>query len=288
MSTDIPDLSGRTAVVTGASSGLGLVVSRALAERGARVVLAVRDPRKGEAARAGLSGETEVARLDLADLESVRAFATGADAVDLLVANAAGGGQTFARTVQGHEIQFGVNHLGHFALVAQLLPRVTSRVVTVSSNLYRMGAPRWDLGPEGYSGGRAYATSKLANVLFGIELERRLRASGSAVQSLLAHPGMARTAMHRRVEPAAARIVVRGVARVIGRAAEPAAVGILYAATAPDVAADRFWGPGSALTALLRPAAPTPTDFSSVALDRDLAARLWTLSEELTGVRAPV
>ncbi|MGW2238198.1 oxidoreductase, partial [Streptomyces sp. NPDC001759] len=200
--SDIPDQTGRTAVVTGANSGLGIATVEALAGAGAHVVLAVRDPARGAAAAARVNGSVEVRRLDLADLASVREFAAQWQGdLDLLVNNAGVMNIPESATKDGFETQFGTNHLGHFALTNLLLPHITDRVVTVSSGMHRMpGSPRihfdnLDLTGE-YAPMKAYSQSKLANLLFTLELQRRLEASGSSVRALAAHPGWAATHLH--------------------------------------------------------------------------------------------
>ena len=194
---DLPDLNGSTVVVTGANSGLGLVTARELARAGAHVVMAVRDEARGRAAAASIVGSYEVRRLDLADLSSVRTFAaewTGD--LDILINNAGVMAVPSARTVDKFEMQFGTNHLGHFALTNLLLPSITDRVVTVSSMAHRMGRIvlddlNWER--RRYQSWAAYGQSKLANLLFTLELERRLTAAGSAVRAVAAHPGYAAT-----------------------------------------------------------------------------------------------
>src|SRR3954452_11878187 len=189
---DLPSFAGRTVVVTGANSGLGEVTARELARVGAKVILACRNTDKGDAAAAGMTGEVEVRKLDLQNLASVRAFADGVDELDVLVNNAGIMAVPFAQTSDGFESQIGTNHLGHFALTTLLLPKITDRVVTVSSLLHLMGKVslkdlNWKSRP--YSAWLAYGQSKLANLLFTSELQRRLDASGSAVRSVAAHPG---------------------------------------------------------------------------------------------------
>ena len=177
----IPDLSGQTVIITGANSGIGRAAAQALATAGARVVLAVRDQAKGEAAAANIPGTTEVRPLDLARLDSVRAFAADWQGdIDLLINNAGVMIPPLSRTVDGFELQFGTNHLGHFALTNLLLPQVTGRVVTVSSDAHRGGAIDFDdlnWERKRYRPWRAYGQSKLANLLFTSELQRRLTAS---------------------------------------------------------------------------------------------------------------
>jgi NAD(P)-dependent dehydrogenase (short-subunit alcohol dehydrogenase family) len=191
--SDIPDLSGQTAIVTGANSGIGQAAAAALASAGARVVLAVRDAGKGEAAAAAMPGTTEVRPLDLASLDSVRAFAADWHGdIHLLINNAGVMIPPLTRTADGFELQFGTNHLGHFALTNLLLPQVTGRVVTVSSDAHRSGAIDFDdLNWERrrYRPWRAYAQSKLSNLLFTSELQRRLAQAGSPVKATAAHPG---------------------------------------------------------------------------------------------------
>jgi NAD(P)-dependent dehydrogenase (short-subunit alcohol dehydrogenase family) len=187
---DLPRLDGRTFVITGANSGLGLTAARALGAAGAHVVLAVRDLERGRSAASTVAGPTEVRRLDLADLASVREFAEGWDGdLDVLVNNAGVMATPEGRTADGFEMQIGTNHLGHFALTNLLLPRVTDRVVTLSSGAHRMAQIRFeDLHFErGYNRWRAYGQSKLANLLFTLELQRRLREADSAVRALAAH-----------------------------------------------------------------------------------------------------
>ena len=283
---DIPALTGRTAVVTGANSGLGLETARALAAAGAHVVLAVRDVARGEQAAAQLSGDVTVRRLDLADLSSVRAFAGGwSGDLDVLVNNAGIMHVPAGRTADGFELQFGTNHLGHFALTNLLLPHVTGRVVTVSSMLHRSGEIvlddlNWERRP--YSATGAYGQSKLANLLFTLELQRRLTAAGSSVRALAAHPGWAATNLQgrsgNRVKDAAMAVGNRLVASSSAQGALPT----LLAATA-DLPGGSFTGPDGQFMR----GAPTLVGRSPAASDPELARRLWTASAELTGVDLP-
>ncbi|MEV2274527.1 oxidoreductase [Nocardiopsis sp. NPDC049922] len=283
----IPDLSGRTAVVTGANSGLGLETTRILARKGMRVVMAVRDEEKGEAAAASVDGVTEVRRLDLADLDSVRAFARAWDGpIHLLINNAGVMAIPKSTTKDGFETQFGVNHLGHFALTNLLLPQVTGRVVTVSSGLHRLarGIEFDDLNlDEGYTPNRAYAQSKLANLLFTLELQRRLEAAGSPVLATAAHPGYAAT----NLQSHAANPVHRGLMAVgnalIAQSGANGALPTIYAAT-QDVPGAAYAGPRK--MGGLR-GAPGLSSRSEAAWDSIAARRLWTVSEELTGVTFP-
>ena len=193
---DLPSFAGRTVIVTGANSGLGLVTARELARVGAKTILAVRNEAKGDEAAASMTGDVEVRSLDLQDLASVRAFADGVDSVDVLVNNAGIMAVPYAQTVDGFESQIGTNHLGHFALTNLLLPKITERVVTVSSRLHLLGFVslkdlNWKSRP--YSAWLAYGQSKLANLLFTSELQRRLDAAGSQLKAHAAHPGYSAT-----------------------------------------------------------------------------------------------
>jgi NAD(P)-dependent dehydrogenase (short-subunit alcohol dehydrogenase family) len=284
---DLPDLTGRCAVVTGANSGLGIATSQALAHAGAHVVLGVRDLQRGWAAASTINGSKEVRRLDLADLTSVRDFAQGwSGDLDLLVNNAGVMGVAQGRTMDGFEVHLGTNHLGHFALTNLLLPHLTGRVVTVSSAVHRSG--RIDFADinltNGYRASRAYAQSKLANLLFVLELQRRLLAAGSPVRAHAAHPGWAVTNLQAR--PASRPTVLAlGVGnRLIGQDNHAGALPTLYAATA-DLPPASYVGP-SRLGGLRGP--PRPVRRSADASDPDLAQRLWGLSESMTRVTFPL
>ncbi|MFE7116918.1 oxidoreductase [Streptomyces sp. NPDC057654] len=286
---DLPDLTGRTAVVTGANSGIGLVTARVLAERGAQVVLAVRNQEKGEAAAATMTGPVRVRALDLADLSSVRAFAHGLPGpVDLLVNNAGLSLGPLSRTADGFESQFGTNHLGHFALTNLLLPRIKERVVTVASLGHRIGSLdfsdlQWERRP--YRPNAAYAQSKPANLLFAAELQRRLSRAGSRVISMAAHPGISSTNLMRAEEkPSLGYGVERLLVGLVAHSAEAGALPTLYAATADlpgdsYVGPDRLWGMRGA---------PTPAGRATRAHDGSAARRLWEVSEELTGTCFPL
>ncbi|PRY47878.1 NAD(P)-dependent dehydrogenase (short-subunit alcohol dehydrogenase family) [Geodermatophilus tzadiensis] len=284
---DIPDQTGRTVVVTGATSGLGLATARALATAGARVVLAVRDPARGEAAAADLPGEVEVRRLDLADLASVRAFADGWHGpLDVLVNNAGIMMVPQGRTADGFELQFGTNHLGHFALTNLLLPQVTDRVVTVSSTAHRTG--RIDLADlnwerRRYSPERAYGQSKLANLLFTLELQRRLTAAGSPVRAMAAHPGWSATNLQGRTENRVKDVAMALGNRVVAQSAEQGALPTLFVATA-DLPGGSYAGPDGPVEVR---GYPTLVGRSAAASDLRTAAALWRASAELTGVDFP-
>ena len=286
--TDIPDQTGRIVIVTGANSGIGRAAARALARAGARVVLAVRDVEKGNAAAATMPGETEVRRLDLASLASVREFAAAWEGdLDLLINNAGVMVPPFTRTEDGFELQFGTNHLGHFALTNLLLDHVTGRVVTVSSTGHRMGKIdfddlNWERRP--YTPWRAYGQSKLANLLFTAELQRRLTAAGSGVLATAAHPGYAATNLQFHSGRRVVDIVSALGNRVLAQDEDGGALPTLYAATA-DIAGDSFAGPGGFME---QRGAPKLVGRSDAAQDAAVARRLWDASEALTGVRFPL
>ncbi|WP_158889820.1 oxidoreductase [Amycolatopsis anabasis] len=285
--TDLPDLTGRTAIVTGANSGLGIATTEALARAGARVVLAVRDPERGRAAARAVQGSTEVRRLDLADLASVREFAESwTGELDLLINNAGVMAIPESQTKDGFETQFGTNHLGHFALTNLLLPHVTGRVVTVSSGAHRRTKGiRFDnpnLTGE-YSPWSAYAQSKLANLLFTLELQRRLAASGSPVRALAAHPGWAATNLQGRSGSAVLNKLMAIGNRFIAQDNHAGALPTLYAAT-QDLPGASYVGPDG--PGEMR-GGPALVGRTAAASDPAAAKRLWTLSEELTGVTFP-
>ncbi len=275
---------GRVFVITGAGGGLGFETARALTARGGHVILAVRDEQKGRAAQARL-GRGEVRLVDLADLDSVRAFAAGIERVDVLINNA--GVMALPRTLsaQGYELQFAVNHLAHFALTMLLLDRLTAaddpRVVTVSSVLHKKGRLDFDdlHGERRYSATAAYNQSKLANAVFGLELSRRR----PGVRSLLAHPGYAATGLQAAVQPGLYRTLLTKIGNpLLAVSAEQGARPTVHAATSPDVRSGQFIGP-SGLGGMR--GAPGVIQPAPVATDPETARRLWTVSEELTGVR---
>ena len=281
---DIPAQAGRTAVVTGANSGLGLATARALAAAGAHVVLAVRDVSRGAAAARSISGDVEVRRLDLADLASVREFASSwTGDLDLLVNNAGIMMVPQGRTADGFELQFGTNHLGHFALTVLLLPHVTDRVVTVSSGLHRSGTIvlddlNWER--RAYSPTGAYGASKLANLLFSLELQRRLTLSGSSVRSMAAHPGYAATNLQSHTENRVKDLVMKLSNRFVAQSDADGALPTLFVATA-DLPGGSYAGPSGLQEGR---GAPTLVGRSREASDVQLATDLWTASERLTGV----
>ena len=285
---DLPDLHGRTAIVTGANSGIGREAARALAGAGASVTLAVRDTAKGEAAAADLSGDVTVRPLDLADLASVRAFAAATEGpVDLLIDNAGIMGTPLARTADGFEAQIGTNHLGHFALTNLLLPQLVDRVVVVSSDLHRSGAIdlddlNWERRP--YKPWGAYSQSKLANLLFVLELERRLTAAGSPVRATAAHPGYAATNLQQGPGNPLTKWAGAIGNLLLAQSAAQGALPTLYAATA-DLPGGAFIGPDGFRHMRGYPTLDAP---APQALDTAMARRLWDLSEQLTGVSWPL
>ena len=299
-SADMPDLTGRTVVVTGASSGLGRVLAREFAGHGATVLMAVRDPEKGGRVREELlstnpDGALEVWPLDLLDLDSVRGFADDlredGRAIDVLVNNAGISNAPRRLSPRGHESQFATNHLGHFALTGLLLDSLERgeepRVVTVSSGFYRLPRKGLDFGnlqgERRYSPFWAYVHSKLANALFGVELERRLRQAGSPVRSLVAHPGVAETPLQRSANSPIERLMAKAVNLLLARSAEQGALPILYAAVAPHATPGLFIGP----TGPKQRAKVAQDGFVGPGTDARAAERLWDASEDLTGVRYP-
>ena len=275
-------------MVTGANSGIGLAAARELGRAGARVVLAVRDEGRGADAAASIPGETEVRRLDLADLASVRAFADAWDGeLDVLVNNAGVMAIPERRTADGFEMQIGTNHLGHFALTNLLLPRIRDRVVVIASGAHRMGEIRlddlnWEQG--GYKSWRAYGQSKLANLLFTSELQRRLAGAGSEVRAVAAHPGYAATNLQSHTGNVFQHVGMWIGNKLIAQSDEQGAWPTLYAAT-QDIAGDSYVGPDGFQEGRGH---PTLVGRSEAARDAGVARELWELSEQLTGVGFPL
>ena len=293
---DIPDQSGRTAVVTGANSGLGLVTARELARAGASVVMACRNLDKGHAAvdevRAAVpDAQVQLDELDLASLASVRAFAdrfkSTHDGLDLLINNAGVMAPPRRRTADGFELQFGTNHLGHFALTNALLEKMEgredARVVTLSSTVHKMGRINFDNlnGDRHYFRWNAYGQSKLANLLFMLELDRRLRGSGSTVKSLAAHPGYAATNLQSAAAPMLDRLAMKVSTAVIAQDDEMGALPILFAATQPGLEGGTYVGPDGFQEQRGHPKIVQP---SGRARDPETARRLWEVSERMTAV----
>lgn len=294
-SADMPTQGRRTVVVTGASSGLGAVATAELARAGAHVVMGVRDVAKGERVRATLEPDVadrvEVRRLELGDLTSVAEFAHGVrtdhPVLDLLMCVAGTGRAATPHSAEGFQSVFATNHLAHFALTGELLGALSrarnARVVSVGSNVYRRVAvdlPLDDLGASA-SAAKEYVAAKLAVLMFALEFDRRLRAAGSPVRSLAAHPGVADTPMNRQ---AGGSLLEKSLGRllrvVLGRSAEAGTIPLLFAATAPPAPTGVLLGPSLRKHDLKVYAQPIvgPAD------DRVLAARLWEVSERATGV----
>jgi NAD(P)-dependent dehydrogenase (short-subunit alcohol dehydrogenase family) len=294
----IPDQHGRVAIVTGANSGLGLAVARELARHGARVVLACRDTAKGAQAQHAIEGaapdaQLELAPLDLADLASVESFAEGFltsdghNGLDLLINNAGVMAPPRRETKDGFELQFGTNVLGHFALTARLIGalqgRPDARVVTVSSNAHKMGRINFDdlQSERRYTRWGAYGQSKLGDLMFALELDRRLRAADSLVKSVAAHPGYAATNLQTAAPPVLDALVMRVTNLLVAQSAEMGALPLLYAATDPDVQGGAYVGPDGIGEFRGHPRITKP---NAAARDEQVAERLWAVCEELTGV----
>ena len=296
----IPDLHGKRAVVTGGNSGLGRSAARELARFGADVVLACRDLKKANLAREGMlhsapGATVEVAKLDLADLASVRAFAKEqvdrGTPIDILLNNAGRLVPKRQTTADGFELTLGGNHLGHFALTGLLLPLLlaapAARVVTVSSIAHRGGKIHFDdlQLEKKFSPFKAYSQSKLANLMFGLELDRRFKDHRSRAASLVAHPGISRTGFVAN-GPGAGNPVIGGLAEavtmVIGQDDNRGAFPLLYAATAHEAAGGHYYGPSGFQEWFGH---PVEARIAPQAADVAAARRLWAVSEQLTGVR---
>ncbi|MFI6928432.1 oxidoreductase [Nonomuraea spiralis] len=293
----IPDQTKRVFVVTGATSGLGLATTRALALKNAHVILAVRDDFKARRTVERITAEQpsahlEVRRLDLADLDSVRAFADGLRSdhtrLDVLLNNAGVMAPPRTLSTQGHELQFAVNHLAHFALTGLLLDLLAEgdnpRVVTVSSANHRQGRLFYDdlSGERTYAPMAYYNQSKFANAVFGRELHRRLAAAGSPVRSMLAHPGYTATNLQTSAPVGMVKLLYGRILAPLAQSPDQGALPQLYAATAPDADSGQFFGPDG--MAELR-GAPKRVQLSPAAADAETGRRLWELSERLTAVR---
>jgi len=289
--SDIPDQTGRTAVVTGANSGIGWETARALAAKGARVIVACRSEEKGRDAeqrirKAVSHADLRFEPLDLGSLASVRAFAEKVGAaesrIDLLVNNAGVMMPPYGKTADGFELQIGTNHLGHFALTGLLLPRIlaapTARVVSVSSLAHFWG--RIDFADlqsgRSYNPTRSYGQSKLANLLFVRELQRRFEAKRAEALAAAAHPGSTRTELQRHSG------LMNAIVAVFSQQPPDGALPSLYAATAPDVCGGEYFGP-SGFAGCLGP--PGRARSSAASRNTAVAKRLWEVSEQLTGVR---
>ena len=293
---DIPDQSGRTALVTGANSGLGLHTCLELARHGARVLMACRDPARGRASLARVKAEvpTADAELVLLDLASLAGVRTAAEQVagriprlDVLVCNAGVMAPPRGLTADGFELQLGINHLGHFALVGRLMPQVLAapdaRVVVVSSAAHNFGRVSFEdlMGERRYRRWRAYGQSKLANLLFARELSRRTRTGAAHLTVAAAHPGYAATELQSKQSAPLLELGMKIANAVVAQSAHAGAWPSLYAATMPDVLDDDYFGPAG--PGELR-GSPTRVGRSAAAQDDRTAGRLWSVSEELTGV----
>jgi NAD(P)-dependent dehydrogenase (short-subunit alcohol dehydrogenase family) len=291
---DVPDQSGRTAVVTGATAGLGLETAKVLARRGASVVLACRDIDKAERAAARIPADVEIVRLDLASLASVREAAAhirfAHSRLDLLILNAGVMEAPYGRTEDGFELTLATNHLGHFALAGLLLERLLttagSRIVTVSSVAHRRGQIRFDdlQSERTYDASDAYAQSKLANLLFTYELDRRLRVAGADTASLAAHPGNARTDLWRTsstLERALISPRLRFLNFWLVQGADVGALPTLRAATDPSAQGGEYYGPAGHFQFAGHPVRVQSNERSH---DAEAQRRFWEVSEHLTGV----
>jgi NAD(P)-dependent dehydrogenase (short-subunit alcohol dehydrogenase family) len=284
---DLPSFAGRTAIVTGATSGLGLITARELARVGAHVVLAVRDVSRGETVAKEFGGDVEVREVDLSSLASIRAFAEAwSGDIDVLVNNAGIMNVPKAVTVDGFERHLGVDHLGPFALTNLLLPHITDRVVTVSSIVHRSGTIvlddlMWE--NRSYKRMAAYGQAKLANLLFSLELQLRLDEVGSPVRSLSSHPGYSATNLQSRTENPVTDLLGRVGNALLAQSAEAGALPSLYAAS-QDLPGGCYIGPDG--RGEYR-GFPTIVGRSAEASDADLAMKLWDASEKLTGVTFP-
>lgn len=293
----IGDLTGKRIIVTGASHGIGFEAARELVTKGADVVLAVRNLKKGEAVASKIrpvNGHQPVSimHLDLADLDSVRKFAgdysARFDRLDVLINNAGVMIPPYGRTRDGFELQFGTNYLGHFALTAHLLPMLQatplSRVISISSIAARRAKIHFDNldGSRGYSPMTFYRQSKLANLLFAIELQNRLESSGSSTISIVCHPGISVTNLLSRGSEKETGQVMKTLMRLVAQPAAKGALPTLFAATNPDLRGGEFIGPDGPGN---HKGYPVLTDDAARLYKTDLAARLWEVSEALTGVK---
>ncbi len=291
---NIPDQTGRYAIVTGANSGIGFEAAKALAAKGAHVTLACRNLDKANAAKAKIEkavkgAKVETKQLDLADLASVEAFAEAyhqsPGKLDLLVNNAGVMVPPYGKTKDGFELQFGANHLGHFALTAKLMDLLdqsdNARIVNVSSQAHRAGDIRFDdlNWEKDYKPWSAYGQSKLANLLFTYELDRRLKSAGKTIAVTAAHPGWSATNLQRTTLP------VRIGNIFFGQAPKNGALPTLRAATDPDAPSGTYWGPRGLME---MNGAPVKVDSNKKSKDPELARRLWDVSEQMTGQRFPL
>ncbi|NNH74600.1 SDR family NAD(P)-dependent oxidoreductase [Nocardia uniformis] len=282
--SEISDQSGRTFVITGANGGIGEQTTKVLAGKGATVIMACRNTAKAQEVADRIEGDVRVGGLDLADLSSVREFAENTGEFDVLINNAGLMNIPFSRTKDGFETQWGVNHLGHYALTGLLLDKMRDRVVTLASIAHRQTPKLWidDLNYENrrYQRNLAYAQSKLSNLMFARELQRRLTEAGATKRSYGVHPGVSATDLFARTETPLDKIS-KPFVRLIGHSPARAAHSSLFAATDPDADPTIYWGP----TRLRGSQGPVePASSSKLSQNRDLWKRLWEESERLTGV----
>ncbi|MEV6774206.1 oxidoreductase [Nocardia sp. NPDC051030] len=282
--SEISDQSGRTFVITGANGGIGKHTAKELAGKGATVIMACRNTTTAQEVADGIEGDVRVAGLDLADLASVRKFAESTGEFDVLINNAGLMNIPFSRTKDGFETQWGVNHLGHYALTGLLLDKMRDRVVTLASIAHKQTPKLWidDLNYENrrYQRNLAYAQSKLSNLMFARELQRRLAEAGSAKRSYGVHPGVAATDLFARTETPLDKIS-KPFVRLVGHSPAHAAHSSLFAATEPDADPTVYWGPNR-LRGMQGPVEPAAS--SKLSQNRELWRRLWEESERLTGV----
>ena len=291
---NIRDLTGKVVVVTGANSGIGWEATKVFTEKGAHVVMASRSVAKANEAQRNLSGSSEVARLDLASLASVRDFAEGFkskhDKLDILVNNAGVMAIPYRLTEDGFEMQFGTNHLGHFALTGLLMEPLLagdqSRVVSVSSSAHTMGSMQWNnlAWENDYSEWSAYGMSKLANLLFAFELQRKFEAKGTDALSIGCHPGYAATNL-QAIEPERlltrlTNMLMKVTNLVVAQSAEIGALPTLYAALADGVNGGDYIGPAGGMRGY-----PAKAKSNDKSRNHEDAAKLWAISEELTAVQ---
>jgi hypothetical protein len=283
--SDLPSFTGRTVIITGANSGLGAITARELARHGAKIIMAVRNTTKGETAAQEIPGQVEVRRLDLQDLSSVRQFADGIGTADILINNAGVMAVPYAETADGFESQIGTNHLGHFALSNLLLPKLTDRVVAVSSMAHwpgRISLDDLNWKKRRYRPWLAYAQSKLANLLFTSELQRRLDAAGSSLRAVAAHPGYSHTNLQGATGHRLSDALMSAVTRIVATDADFGARQTLYAAS-QDVPGDTFIGPRYGQAGRTQ-----AVGRSRAAQDTATGTALWDLSEQLTGTKFPL
>ncbi|MEV0463975.1 oxidoreductase [Nocardia tengchongensis] len=282
--SDVRDQTGRTFVITGANGGLGEQTTKVLAGKGATVIMACRNAAKAQAVADRIDGDVRVASLDLASLDSVRAFAENTGEFDVLINNAGLMNIPFSRTQDGFETQWGVNHLGHFALTGLLLDKIGDRVISLASIAHKQTPKLWidDLNYEHrrYQRNLAYAQAKLSNLMFARELQHRLAAAGSTKRSYAVHPGVSATDLFAHTETPLDKIS-KPFIRIVGQSPFHAAYSSIFAATETDADPNTYWGP-TRFFGSQGPVEASPS--SKISRDPELLRRLWEESERLTGV----